>query len=108
MNSQFDIDPEFNMMNEMSSDMDKKNYYAPKKFAVMTEDDAVTAPAEDAEEAPVDDAPAAPTDEELDQQEADMSDDRATYGEGYVDYESDVTERAGKHLYYFDLLFTHF
>ena len=105
MNSQFDIDPEFNMMNEMSSDMDKKNYYAPKKFAVMTEDDAVTAPAEDA---PVDDAPAAPTDEELDQQEADMSDDRATYGEGYVDYESDVTERAGKHLYYFDLLFTHF
>ncbi len=34
MNSKFDIDPEFNMMNEMSADMSQKNYYAPKKFAV--------------------------------------------------------------------------
>ena len=34
MNAKFDVDPEFNMMNEMSSDMQNKNYYAPKKFVV--------------------------------------------------------------------------
>ena len=81
MNSQFDIDPEFNMMNEVSSDMDKKAYFAPKKFAVMTEDDA----------APL------PDDEALDAEEAELADDRQTYGEGYVDYESTVSERTGKH-----------
>ena len=79
MNSQFDIDPEFNMMNEVSSDMDKKAYFAPKKFAVMLEDDEPL-----------------PSDEELDAEEADLADDRQTYGEGYVDYESTVSERTGK------------
>lgn len=74
MNSQFDIDPEFNMMNEVSTDMEKKAYYAPKKFAVMTEEEL-------------------PSDEQLDAEEADLADDRQTYGEGYVDYESTVSER---------------
>ena len=77
MNSQFDIDPEFNMMNEMSSDMQKKNYYAPKKFVVQ-----------DGEETP--------TDEQLDAVEAGLETDREGYGDGYVDYESDTTERTGK------------
>ena len=80
MNSQFDIDPEFNMMNEMSSEMSKKSYYAPKKFAVQGADPTV-------EE----------QDAALDAQEAELEADRGTYGEGYVDYESDVTERTGKH-----------
>ena len=83
MNSQFDIDPEFNMMNEMSSDMSAKNYYAPKKFVV-----------EDAEEAP------APTDEQLDAVEAGLESDREGYGDGYVDYESDTTERTGTFTFF--------
>ena len=77
MNSKFDIDPEFNMMNELSGDMKQKNYYAPKKFAV-------TQAREDA-----------PTDEQLDAIEEELEDDRDGYGEGYVDYESDVAERTG-------------
>ena len=81
MNSQFDIDPEFNMMNEMSSDMESKNYYAPKKFAVTSESEPETVEAKDAE---------------LDAQEAALEGQRETYGEGYVDYESDVKERTGK------------
>jgi len=76
MNSQFDIDPEFNMMNEMSTDMSQKNYYAPKKFAVSTQDD-----------------PVAPTEEALDAEEDALEGVRDTYGEGYVDYESDVAAR---------------
>merc|ERR1712203_1215727 len=64
--------------NEMSSDMSAKNYYAPKKFAVQ---DAVV------EAAPL------PTDEELDAEEAEVMEDRPTYGEGFVDYESDVDAR---------------
>ena len=35
MHSEFDIDPEFNMLNELSSDMSSNNYYAPKKFAAI-------------------------------------------------------------------------
>ena len=77
MNSQFDIDPEFNMMNEVSSDMEKKNYYAPKKFAVQGEDGL-------------------PTDEELDAVEDQLESERDSYDEGFVDYESDVQERTGK------------
>jgi len=82
MGSQFDIDPEFNMMNEMSSDMEKENYYAPKKFAVMSEMQADPAA-----------AAATPTDEQLDAVETGLKEDRTTYGEGYVDYESTTNER---------------
>ena len=87
MNSQFDIDPEFNMMNEMSTDMSQKNYYAPKKFAVSTQDD-----------------PVAPTEEALDAEEDALEGVRDTYGEGYVDYESDVAARTGKHYSPFSFL----
>ena len=80
MNSQFDIDPEFNMMNEMSSDMESKNYYAPKKFAV-------TGPEPKTNEE---------KDAELDAIEAGLEGQRETYGEGFVDYESDVASRTGK------------
>jgi hypothetical protein len=73
------MDPEFNMMNEMSSDMQKKNYYAPKKFVV-------------------EDAETAPTDEQLDAVEAGLETDREGYGDGYVDYESDTTERTADQI----------
>ena len=63
-------------MNELSGDMKQKNYYAPKKFAVTAEEE--------------------PTDEQLDAIEEELEDDREGYGDGYVDYESDVTERTGK------------
>lgn len=65
--------------------MQQKNYYAPKKFAVTDAPDATDA---------------APTDEELDKEEAGLSDDRKGYGDGYVDYESTVSERTGMIFYF--------
>jgi len=81
------------MMNEMSSDMQQKNYYAPKKFAVTSEDGATDA---------------APTDKELDAEEAGLTDDRKGYGDGYVDYESTVSERTGIYIIPLNLILTIF
>ncbi len=37
LNAKFDIDPEFNMMNEMTADMQSETYFAPKQFALVEE-----------------------------------------------------------------------
>ena len=48
LNAKFDIDPEFNMMNEMTADIQSETYFAPKQYALVEE------------EASQDDGPAGP------------------------------------------------
>ena len=40
VSAKFDIDPEFNMMNEMTADMQAETYFAPKQFALIEDQQA--------------------------------------------------------------------